>query len=260
VCFVQGTPLIWIDPSGHNPECGPDGIYCDPGTSFEERYGVKFNNWTEERSLSAAKAAIKAVAGRLGTVLHTNSALAFQITFKYGINFTMGLSGATNTCATITSGGCTSSSLQINFATISSDFLRARNNVGHEIGHAFENLWSSDAKNREHPELSHPANVLGWTQSFPGYPEYFIKGFPNRTDFPNPVPENYRGEYFGFASRQNDLSWQVSVDQAGAVSEEFADQFLGWTYRKWEDSGAGDLRSGWMEKYMPLWIHQAAGR
>jgi RHS repeat-associated protein len=27
--FVFNNPLRYIDPSGHNPACGPDGIYCD---------------------------------------------------------------------------------------------------------------------------------------------------------------------------------------------------------------------------------------
>ena len=27
--YVRNNPLKYIDPSGHNPECGPDGIYCD---------------------------------------------------------------------------------------------------------------------------------------------------------------------------------------------------------------------------------------
>ncbi len=27
--YTFGNPLRYVDPSGHNPECGPDGVYCD---------------------------------------------------------------------------------------------------------------------------------------------------------------------------------------------------------------------------------------
>jgi hypothetical protein len=29
------NPLKYVDPSGHNPECGPDGMFCDPGKLVE---------------------------------------------------------------------------------------------------------------------------------------------------------------------------------------------------------------------------------
>jgi RHS repeat-associated protein len=27
--YVRNNPLVYIDPTGHNPACGPDGMYCD---------------------------------------------------------------------------------------------------------------------------------------------------------------------------------------------------------------------------------------
>jgi hypothetical protein len=87
--------------------------------------------------------------------------------------------------------------------------------------------------------------------------------FPNRFDFPDPLPdEHWTGPYSGFASRMNVFTWQQSYALAGSTSEEFADQFLGWTYNTWETgtsvggfSEAGSNRSYWMNNNMPGWIN-----
>jgi RHS repeat-associated protein/uncharacterized repeat protein (TIGR01451 family) len=36
--YVLGNPLKYIDPSGHNPECGPDGVFCDNDPSNDGLY------------------------------------------------------------------------------------------------------------------------------------------------------------------------------------------------------------------------------
>jgi hypothetical protein len=36
--YVLGNPLKYIDPSGHNPECGPDGVFCDNDPSNDDLY------------------------------------------------------------------------------------------------------------------------------------------------------------------------------------------------------------------------------
>jgi len=53
---------------------------------------------------------------------------------------------------------------------------------------------------------------------------------------------------------------QQSYSNAGTASEEFADQFLGWTYYTWASNPAGQMRSEWMDKYMPGWVNKAPGQ
>ena len=136
----------------------------------------------------------------------------------------------------------------IEFSSLSRTAEKARNNVVHELGHAFDILVSRL-----------PSGSLG---------DYQLQhsDFPNRSDFPNPVPKYWVGDYSGFASRMNVFTWQQSYALAGSAIEEFADQFLGWIYDKWEtdEDGAitddGEARSDFMKKYMPGWINTAAGR
>jgi hypothetical protein len=221
-----------------------------------ELHGVKFDGdltqWTAERKIAVLEA-VRAVHLKLAA---TVVGATFKAIYEY-VNMAWGLKNATGICASIAVGGCTSSRHQINFVTISDDPLRARNNVVHELGHAFSNFWSNSLAeaDRVHPENTHPAIVLAWTQSFPGYFEYYINGFPNR---PDPV-DGSLGQFYGFASEQNRLTWQVAVTNAGDPSEEFADQFLGWTFDTWQPPGKsnyGPMRREWMDKYMPGWINR----
>ena len=39
--YVRNSPLKYTDPSGHNPECGPDGVYCGGGQWIHPRYPDK---------------------------------------------------------------------------------------------------------------------------------------------------------------------------------------------------------------------------
>jgi len=227
-----------------------------------ESHGVKFNGdlaqWTIERK-TAVLEAVKAVNEKLAA---TVVGATFKAIYEY-VNMTWGLENAGVGCNTITRGGCTTNRHQINFVTISDDPLRARNNVVHELGHAFSDYWSysqSDA-DRAHPENTHPAIVLGWTQGdYPAYTEYIVEGFADRLDpVKNEKGEYSAGNYLGFASAQNVLTWQVAMTQAGSSTEEFADQYLGWTFGAWQspdENNYGALRRDWMDRYMPGWINR----
>jgi hypothetical protein len=255
---AASTPSPVVTPT--LPECPPPSWTPTPTPlSIEaelELHGVKFDGdlvqWTLERK-TAVLEAVRAVNKKLTA---TVAGAAFRAIYGY-VNMTWGLKNATGMCASIAVGGCTSNRHQINFVTMSDDPLRARNNVVHELGHAFSNYWSNSLldADREHPENTHPAIVLAWTQSFPGYAEYYINGFPNR---PDPT-DSQLGSFYGFASEQNRLTWQVAVANAGDPSEEFADQFLGWTFDTWQppdELNYGPMRRDWMDKYMPGWINR----
>jgi hypothetical protein len=36
--YVRGNPINLVDPSGHNPKCGPDGVFCDQDKSNDYDY------------------------------------------------------------------------------------------------------------------------------------------------------------------------------------------------------------------------------
>jgi RHS repeat-associated protein len=239
--YVNNNPLRYTDPSGHDKksnECGPDGIYCDNLISFEEKYGISFSGEWSNDDRAAVKSAVKAVAAKFGAVTGRNSAFIWgQV---YGdIDFAMGCS--IDICGDV--GGITNSAHSISFSALDSGYLRARNNVVHELGHAFE---AGFAKNQ-------PAEILGDTQTRNAK-------FPNRPDFPANPDSNWVGENWGFASGQNQFTWQMSYEKAGATYEEFADQFLGWTFNTWKTDINGSMtdnaqmRSGWMDIYMAGWL------
>jgi hypothetical protein len=258
---VTASPIETPTPS---PTCTLTSTPTALSTESElELHGVKFDGdltqWTAERKIAVLEA-VRAVHVKLAA---TVVGATFKAIYEY-VNMTWGLKNATGQCASIAVGGCTSSRHQINFVTISDDSIRARNNVVHELGHAFSNFWSNSQLNadRAHPENTHPGIVLGWTQGdYPAYTEYIIAGFPNRADpVPNADGTYPQGDYLGFASRQNVLTWQVAVTQAGSSTEEFADQFLGWTFNTWQApdgiNNYGELRREWMDRYMPGWINR----
>jgi hypothetical protein len=254
----QGLPTIIVQAT---PCATPTSTLLSIDAELE-LHGVKFDDdmaqWTLERK-TAVLEAVRAVNSKLA---NTVVGASFKAIYGY-VNMTWGLKNATGQCASIAVGGCTSSRHQINFVTISDDPLRARNNVVHELGHAFSNFWSNSLANadRAHPENTHPAIVLGWTQGdFPAYTEYIIAGFPNRADPVKNAEGKYdAGDYLGFFSQQNVLTWQVAMTQAGSSTEEFADQFLGWTFDTWQppdELNYGPMRRDWMDKYMPGWINR----
>jgi hypothetical protein len=185
---------------------------------------------------------------------YSSPSALFKATFG-SITITWGLVGTTGDCAQITAGGCTSGAHQINIFSWGSTDERKINLVVHEIGHAFSSLWSANAQFFNDPQATNPSVLLAWTQGLPSSP-FYNPAYPNRSDFPDPLESRWwQGPTFGFASPQNVTTWQMSVHNAGSAGEEFADQFLGWTFGMWEDSVEGNMRSLWMQSYMPGWIN-----
>ncbi len=142
---------------------------------------------------------------------------------------------------TILSGACTSTSRQINIASLSEAigfrtesmaFISARNNIVHELGHAFANRWS----------------LKGGGYSY-GSPYYT-----------GTLPQELLGTDEGFAISPISASrtWRqhpIKMTNGGAQSEIFADMFLGWTFSTWGNNKMGKKRSSFMNSYMPSWIN-----
>jgi RHS repeat-associated protein len=252
--YTANNPLRYIDPSGHDycessnadPEdcrqVDPNGDgKSDYDTIYilENYYGVTLSDGFSTREISAIYAAVQAVGAKFSQEIgggYTSGEVFMQV-FEYLI-ISSGCSIAE--CGTV--GGITDGAHYIRFSRLDAGFMRARNNVVHELGHAFNNLFATGYQ---------PADALGQTQS--RNPD-----FPNRLDFPLNYDEYWTGPNSGFASGQNVYTWQMSYALAGSTSEEFADQFLGWTFNTWEpavgSSNYGPYRSLWMNNSMPGWI------
>ncbi|MBN2512698.1 MAG: RHS repeat-associated core domain-containing protein [Sedimentisphaerales bacterium] len=227
--YTFSNPLRYSDPSGHIPECGPDGMWCDDVITADE-YFITFTTaggeeW-EAANQAAVLEAVYAVAKKLGSYMEKTAGLAWMTVFGF-MTFQMGGCDECNG-----TGGFAANFDLIKFASFPADWredraLRARNLVTHELGHAF-----SQGHGRK------PETALGEAQKNPL--------FPNRPNFPENTPDGWTGGRYGYASEQNVLTWQMSSAQAGTLSEEFADMFLGWTFGVWDASDAGVMRSNFM--------------
>ncbi len=143
--------------------------------------------------------------------------------------------------------GATYNAHEIRFAGLSNQSdLKRRNLVVHELGHAF--YWAILNKTG----IDVYSSLGEWRTNHPGYPD--------RLTFTG--SEKQTGPSYGFASLQNQTTWQQSL--VGSNNEEFADQFLGWTFNKWETENGtlhprGSARAAMMNTNMPLWVNMAAG-
>ncbi len=132
------------------------------------------------------------------------------------------------------SGGVTLSAHHIMFASMAGDhiagygrqLLRRRNNVVHELGHAFDHVLGFGGRTAVSGDWSHL----------------------NR----NPVEGCRDWENCGFASPLNQRDWVMN--RTNENYEIFADQFLGWTFGRWEHSLLGDTRRDWMNTNMAKWL------
>jgi RHS repeat-associated protein len=265
---ATGTAVLPIATDSPTPivEATPCATAILPGFLDAELqlYDVKFagdlSEWTAQR-IEAVREAVKEVAVQLSKTVGGTPIEVFRLVYE-GLTFSWGIENALSGCTVIKTGGCTTDAHNINFVKLSGEFLRARNNVVHEMGHAFAKNWPESSLSQDdlqyfryHPKEVNPAIVLAWAQSYQGLAEHYIAGFPDRQDpIPNKDGKYPPGNFLGFASEQNVLTWQIAMTKAGDPGEEFADQFLGWTFSVWRNSAQGDMRANFMNKYMPGWI------
>lgn len=246
--YVRYNPLKYTDPSGHNPQCGPDGIWCDPTVSFSEKYNVTFtgemNNWTK-KNIRAAEEAVIATAAALCDSMNncSNPVYAFRKIYSKGMKFEWRTNcywcrsrediercGGNFAGSCAAGGAVTLSSSHIMISSLSQhsdpqrDFIRRRNNIVHELGHAFDQIMG------EQPRL---AVSNGWANLQRG---------------------DVEGENYGFASALNVRDWQQNP--ANENHEVFADMFLGWVFNRWATNPTGDYRQSWMNVNMSAWVNR----
>ena len=217
---------------------------------MQKFYSITLGRGFTPEEISAIYAAVQAVGAKFSQAIGGGLSSGEAFTQVYGYLFIA--SGCpTSVCGDI--GGITDSAHNIKFSHLDSGFLRARNNMVHELGHAFNDSFTVG---------NQPAYFLGCTQTLTaGCEGYYEQGFPNRPDFPSNTGPNWIGPNSGFASGQNQYTWQQSYALAGSTHEEFADQFLGWTFNTWQQNDgsvypAGPMRSAWMVNYMTGWINR----
>jgi RHS repeat-associated protein len=238
--YVYNSPINYNDPSGHNPQCGPDGIYCS--NNFEESYGISFEGKDEdwkEKYKAAVRIAVKTVAAKFAIEMGiTNWAMAWNMVFQNGITFEIGTCNPCNG-----KGGYTHSSTHIEFDSenpffdpnkgASGNYNRTPalaaslniHNVVHEIGHAFAGL--------------------SWSKSG-------VTGPYSKT-----MPDGFLSDDgFGKGPDYGTLLWRMHSIQPGEDSttihrEVFADMFLGWMY---SNSGLSSTRRDFMDENMSIWL------
>jgi RHS repeat-associated protein len=220
--FVYSNPVKYTDPSGHNPKCGPDGIFCDPDFSLESLYTCDNCNKMDERVVGAA---VNAVANTLASLTELRGAAAFWMVHGF-VTFARVTSYTDSEGNVYTSGAITKSANRIEFASLAYEgisnaslaFLRGTNHVIHELGHAFAhtaigaNAYSDLAKDMENNAYL-------------------------RRDDPG------KGKSYGFASGYSYFYYQFSYDYNPSSSNEiFADMYVGYVTNTWYD---GSFNDGW---------------
>jgi hypothetical protein len=232
--YTSNNPLRYIDPSGHLPCQYYAGNGCTtapmPTAKQElESYGITLDggdpstNWTIERKLAVLTAA-RLVGGKFAKERGNGETSAEAFSSVYGgININWGGTGSMGDCSKTTSGGCTSTSHQINFWSMAGQNTdpmqpyRTVKNVVHEFGHAFDkSLGYYDPKGHWIQESTHmPDNVY-----YNGVRDQVL-----RSNMAN-------GEL-----SPNHYDWQQhppSMDALGSSrSETFSDIFVAWTYDAW---------------------------
>jgi len=243
--YTRNNPINYVDPTGHKA-CSSDGDTFDtctdpldtPASVLAQEFGINFDGDWSESNQGSVVAAVALVSIQFGNELGLDPVSAFKQVygltngkqFKFGWGSCLDCNGA---------GGYTYSSTHIRFETLwTRNPERRVPNVIHELGHAFNNLFWMTLSSGERVRL--PDFLFSHAQTN-------ISGFPDRdTSAPN---YGYGGP-FGF--------WQQSRDTT--ASEEFADNFIGWTYNYWGGGPAGEMRANWMNNFMSVAIDMASGR
>ena len=190
----------------------------------------------------AGRAASEMMVGA-GAAFKKMYGVAAEIPFKIIMKGGESAAKSLGSCKDVGIGGCTVNNRVIYFASMNGDdksggeaFLRDRNNVAHELGHAFN--FSLELHNKE---ITSPFNQLS-------------------SDMNNLLRRGNDPKFnYGFASTLGDHTWQMAYTNVSSSNEIFADQFLAWTFNTFstnqEGSDAAIERSKWMNEWMPVYLN-----
>jgi RHS repeat-associated protein len=249
--YVLNNSINSIDPTGRiwcrrnlgtghfsEEDCGDDAIdYGNGGVVWTveaelEKYHVTLSGSWDDKHKTAIYLGVQSTAEKISTTKGINKYDAFISTYETSESTPMIFTwGNCNECQG--GGAYTYSSHDIRFASMAAEWqpdfqLRSRNNVVHELGHAFSAIKSSLPVIK----LSNDMKTNGL------------------------LTRGYKWNYYGFASAS--ITWQQHPDSS--PSEVFADQFLGWVFDNWEMNNGilsirAQARSEWMNINMSSWIN-----
>jgi hypothetical protein len=228
------NPLRYTDPTGHNPGwCQPNDPTCSgPQMEIDDMislFGVSLSGeWTLMNKIAIFNG-LYAVGKAFAQVIGGSVYDAFRRVYRTADSFMSIERCPGGNCNGYTRGAVTINHHLIRFATVSENMKYLTNNLVHELGHAFLDLWGgkSDNNPRTRPGFNIPTRLLN-NQGF----------YPSDEGF-----------------------WQMhacegSCDTAEEYEEVWADMFLGWTYQSFNDDRdlVGDRRREYMNENMPSWI------
>jgi RHS repeat-associated protein len=263
--YGLNNPLKYTDPTGHDVDCavGEARSACqstqpDTSPTWEELFGISFEgDWTEVDRL-AVYSALMDVGLKLKGIVGGKAWEAFRAVYGTSpsnpLRFVWGTSaaGLSSQCAGAVNAGCTSSAHLINFTFTKGSiygetanrngamaFALARNNVVHELGHAFANRWwnKDGTYDASGPYKNIPSGLV---QDQGGF--HLPPGYPN-----SPAERMWRQHPCG-------------ASDSACGNETFADMFLGWTYGAWDSNPMGSKRDTFMTTNMAEWVVAATSR
>lgn len=249
-------------------QLGVDTLLLKYGVELALGTGGYPGGWTTERK-QAVLDAVSAVGSAFAKVFGGKAEYAFQLVYKTYVNplvFVWGnkLEGMPYDAEheEIGTGCLTKGTVNVKGRKIqvikcvslsggnSNNIDRMRNNIVHELGHLFEIATEGYIAKAQRP-----------------YKKLSLQ-MQNNIDFQRGRDPNL---FYGFA----DAGWETNWQQHGCTdgdapgwycqdqSEIFADQFLGWTFNKWESgdglngwSPSGEARAAWMKANMQFWLDE----
>jgi RHS repeat-associated protein len=88
--YVRYNPLKYVDPSGHNPECGPDGMWCDSAGNliqFQKLQLVNFKKYFgESKELEKIFSNIEAFRGKSEEIINEYGWLNYLESATFAMN------------------------------------------------------------------------------------------------------------------------------------------------------------------------------
>lgn len=239
--YVMNSPVNFNDPSGHVSQ---KSLHFDgDGVLAMAAYGVTFSGSWSSSNMAMAAQAVRDVAKKLSDTLEKfDPAGSFQKVYE-GMDFKWDPS-----CEKCGGGGAyTPTTHQVIFASLPAStietggyktpelaFMEGRNNVVHELGHAFAQKWYY--KDNSGYDPTGPYATLPYS-------------LVNNNDGFYPSPDEAKLTW-----RQHPYPCDTTISNPYCGNEDYADMFLGWTYGKWASNEVGMGREKHMNDSMPNWV------